>query len=159
MKSTRILICAALMLPLASCVQYYHQPAPGTTATATLVNTSSGHDAFKASVFKVEKINGKLSTESPMKTPYGGGPVVRMGESKVMIAANQPAVVELYAYDHFAAEGAGLFYAIGGKISKSASETITFTPKANAVYVVKGQLGKESSSVWLEDQATGKHVK
>jgi hypothetical protein len=158
MKVVRFALAAVTALPLASCMNFYELPA-GTAATATLVNTSKVHDSFKASVFQVETINGKASLASPMLTPRGGGPVVTTGESEVVVPANQPVEVTLSASDQFAADGAALLYSLGGKVAKPATETIRFTPKAYATYVVKGQLGKESSSVWLEDNATGRRVR
>lgn len=159
MKSIRFVFATAAVLPLASCVNPYYEVPAGTTATATLINTSQSHDSFKASVFKVDTINGRTSLATPMLTPRGGGPVVTTGGSEVQIPANQPVTVKLTAADQFAADGPALLYSLGGNVSKTATETFTFTPKARAVYVVKGHLDKESSSVWLEDRATGRRVK
>jgi len=159
MKSLRFVFAAAAVLPLASCVSPFYEVPAGTAATATVINTSHAHDSFKASVFKVDTINGRTSLATPMLTPRGGGPVVTTGDSEVQVPANQPITVKLSAADQFAADGTALMYSLGGNVSKTATETLTFTPKARAVYVVKGQLGKESSSVWLEDRATGRRVR
>lgn len=116
------------------------------------------HDAFKSSVFEVEKINGKRVLASTMQTPRGGGPVVTMGESTFLVPAGQSLAMELSAHDRFASDGAGLAYAFGGNIAKPATATLNFAPKAGATYVVKGTLGKENSAVWLEDAKTGRKV-
>jgi len=157
MKSFRFVFPAVLALALPSCVSYYNLPKDYTGPTATIRNTGAAQDAFKASVFEVAKIDGKLSQGTTMQTPYGGGPVVQMGESQVKVVAGQPMQVELAGYDRFAADGAALMYSLGGNVSKTAKATVTFSPKANATYVVKGQLGKQASSVWLEDEK-GKRV-
>lgn len=157
MKFHRFVFPAALALALPSCVSYYNLPKGYTGATATIRNTGTAHDAFKSTVFEVAKIDGKLSNASAMQTPRGGGPVVQMGNSQVKVPAGQPLQIELSGHDQFAADGPALIYAMGGKVAKPAKATVTLTPKANATYVVKGQLAKEGSSVWLED-ANGKRV-
>lgn len=139
-------------------MNFYELPA-GTMARARILNTSTQHDSFKASVFKVDTINGKTSLASPMQTPRGGGPVMQTGESQVEIPANQPVTVTLSATDQFAADGPALLYSLGGNVAKPAKETLTFTPKERTTYVVKGQLSKDGSSVWLEDQASGRRVR
>jgi hypothetical protein len=157
MNTFRLALPAVFALALPSCVSYYNLPKDYTGPTATIRNTGAAHDAFKASVFEVAKIDGKLSNASAMQTPYGGGPVVQMGTSEVKVVAGQPLQVELSGHDQFAADGPALMYALGGNVAKPAKSTVTFNPKANATYVVKGQLGKQGSTVWLED-ANGKRV-
>lgn len=147
-----------LALSLPSCVQYYQAPQPGSGPTATIRNTGMAHDAFKSSVFEVEKIDGRTVLASAMQTPRGGGPVVAMGESLVPVQAGRPLLLELSAHDRFAADGAALAYAFGGNTAKPATRTLTFTPKPDATYVVKGTLSKENSAVWLEDARTGKRI-
>ncbi|MEK7950977.1 hypothetical protein [Luteolibacter soli] len=158
MTSCRFALPAVLALMLPSCVSYYNLPKGYTGPTATIRNSGSAQDAFKATVFEVAKIDGKLSNSSAMQTPRGGGPVVQMGESQVKVAAGQPLQVELSGHDQFAADGAALMYSFGGNVAKPAKATVNFTPKANATYVVKGQLAKQGSAVWLEDAASGKRV-
>lgn len=158
MKYPNFFAAGLLALSLPSCVQYYEPPAAGSGPTATIRNTGMAHDAFKSSVFEVEKINGKTVLASTMQTPRGGGPVVAMGESTVPVPAGQPLQLELSAHDRFAADGAALAYAFGGNVAKPATRSLTFTPKANATYVVKGKLAKEGSSVWLEDEKSGKQI-
>ncbi|MEM9238072.1 MAG: hypothetical protein AAGB14_14970 [Verrucomicrobiota bacterium] len=155
MKLNHLLAIAPALL-FSSCVQYYSLPEDYAGPTATIVNRGEAHDAFKSSVFRVAEIDGKQVTSTPMKTPYGGGPVVTMGESSVVVPAGSPIEVKLSAGDRFAADGAALMYGLSGNVSKSAAETFTFTPKANATYLVDGQLGKDRSSVWMKDQASGR---
>ncbi|MGB6223072.1 hypothetical protein [Haloferula sp.] len=155
MIHAKLLSVAALAGLFSSCANNYSLPKDYTGPTATIQNTGTAQDAFKASVFRVSKVEGKNSLSSPMRTPYGGGPGVMIGESKVQIPAGQPIQLTLSAHDHFAADGAALVYTFGGNVAKTATETFTFTPKANATYLVNGQLGKESSSVWMNDAASG----
>jgi hypothetical protein len=158
MKSLRYLFAVFIAVSLPSCVQYYQPPQVGSGPTATIRNTGMAHDAFKSSVYEVEKIDGKTVLASAMQTPRGGGPVVTMGESSFPVPAGQPLQMELSAHDRFAADGAALAYAFGGNTTKPATRTLTFTPKPGATYVVKGRLSKEDSAVWLEDAKTGKQV-
>ena len=158
MNSCRLALAAALAISLPSCVSYYNLPKDYTGPTATIRNSGTAQDAFKSTVFEVAKIDGKLSNASAMQTPRGGGPVVQMGDSQVKVPAGQPLQVDLSGHDQFAADGPALVYALGGNVAKPAKASVTFTPKANATYVVKGQLAKQGSSVWLEDAANGKRV-
>ena len=156
----RLLLSSSLLLTclLPSCVQYYRLPEGYTGPTARIINTGEAQDAFKSSVFQVSKIDGKIVPTSPMQTPYGGGPVVTMGDSSVEVPANQPTQIEITGGDRFAADGAALAYGLSGNVSKTATETFTFTPKRNATYVVRGQLGKQASQVWMEDKSTGRRL-
>jgi len=158
MNGSNWIAAGLLALSLPSCVQYYQPPQPGSGPTATIRNTGMAHDAFKSSVFEVEKIDGKTVLASTMQTPRGGGPVVTMGESSVPVPAGQPLQLELSAHDRFAADGAALAYAFGGNTTRPATRNLTLTPKAGATYVVKGRLSKESSAVWLEDEKSGKRI-
>ena len=45
---------------------------------------------------------------------------------------------------------AGTFFSVDG--------VVDFTPLAGGKYVVKGELKKEGSSVWIEDETTGRVV-
>ena len=45
---------------------------------------------------------------------------------------------------------AGTFYSVEG--------VVNFTPRPDGKYIVKGELGKAKSSVWIEDVDTGKPV-
>ena len=155
MIPSKLLSVTALAVSFSSCSFNYSLPKDYTGPTATIYNAGTAQDAFKATVFRVSKVDGKNSLSSPMRTPYGGGPGIMIGESKIQVPAGQPIQLTLSAYDDFAADGAALAYTLGGNVSKTATETVIFTPKANANYSVRGMLGKEFSSVWMEDMATG----
>lgn len=152
----RITTVAAFAVLLPGCVSYYRLPEDYSGPTATIENTGKAHDAFKASVFKVSEIDGKLVTASPMQTPYGGGPTVMMGGSSVTIPAGRPLQLKITGGDQFAADGPALIYSMGGNVSKTATETFTFTPEADRIYQVRGELGKKASSVWMEDTKSGR---
>ena len=47
-------------------------------------------------------------------------------------------------------QAAGTFYSVEG--------TVEFSPQPGGQYLVKGELGKEASSVWIEDAYTGQLV-
>ena len=49
-----------------------------------------------------------------------------------------------------ASQMAGTFFSVEG--------VVDFTPRPDGNYVVKGELKKEKSSVWIEDVETGKPV-
>lgn len=143
-----------LLLPavfLSSCVSYYRLPEGYSGPTATIENSGSKHDAFKASTFELIEINGKPVRSTTIQTPPGAGPVVQVGGSWVKVPAGQPISLKIAGRDRFAADGPALLYSLGGNVSKSASETLSFTPEAGHAYVVRGELGETASSVWLED--------
>lgn len=156
MKSALVPLFLALLLP--SCVSYYSLPDGYTGPTATIKDTASKTGAVKAEAFQVTKIEGETEGNSPLATPYGGGMVVTLRDSSRRVPAGSPITLTISGGDIYAADGAALFNMISGNMKKSVSGDVVFTPKANGVYKVTGFAGKQSSSVWIEEESSGRVV-
>jgi hypothetical protein len=126
--------------------------------TATVKDTASKTGMTKAEAFQVAKINGLIDTTSPMATPYGGGIGVSLKESKRTIPAGKPITITLTGGNIYAADGAALADMVSGNAKKAVTGDVVFTPKSNGVYKVNGVAGKDSSTVWIEEEATRKVV-
>lgn len=153
------LLALPLCFFLSNCVgPSYKIPAGYTGPMATLKNSGSAVSAVRAEIFNVYKIDGLHSNaKSPMATPYGGGPFVTLRESYTEIPAKK-VIVNIVGHDLYAADGMALLGKLSGAERKPVSGDVELNPKPNGVYVVRGLLGKQSSSVWIEDAATGKPV-
>lgn len=60
--------------------------------------------------------------------------------------------------DAYAADGVAIAEKLSGAERKVVQGEVRLIPKPNATYVVKGQLGKKSSSIWIEDSTNGEIV-
>jgi hypothetical protein len=69
---------------------------------------------------------------------------VKISPMKLKIRASHATGAPIHA---IASQMAGTFFSIEGEVD--------FSPQPNTTYVVKGNLKKEKSSVWLENAATG----
>ena len=147
---------AALCVSLSSCVSYYELPEAYNGPVATIRSTSNSKNTVSIESFEVSQINGVLVQGGTQGTAYGAGMAASTKEHSVDLPANQPVTVQLTGRDSFAADGAALFSALSGGTSKTVTGEFQFTPKAQT-YTVTGQLGKEASTVWLED-ARGRKV-
>ncbi len=149
---------AVLAVSLSGCVSTYKIPAGSTGPTARLKDTATQTGSMKAEAFQVSKINGLRDTMSPMATPYGGGMSVSLKESSRAIPAGSPITVTLSGGNIYAADGAALADMMSGNAKKSVVGDVVFIPKANGVYKVCGNAGKDSSSIWIEEEGTRKIV-
>ncbi|MDQ8191774.1 hypothetical protein [Roseibacillus persicicus] len=143
---------------LSNCVSYYRLPDGYTGPRATVKDTATQVTPLKAEIFRVQKINGETDGNTPMATPYGGGMGVVLRSSQREIPAGEPITLTIGGGDSYAADGAALIDSMAGKRRKSVSGDIIFIPKADKTYVVKGTTGKDSSSVWLEEEGTQRLV-
>jgi len=148
----------ALAVSLSSCVSSYNLPEGYTGPTAIIKDSATITGSTKAEAFQVSKIDGQLDRTTPMATPYGGGMVVTLQESKRTIPAGKPITVTIAGGNIYAADGAALADMISGNSKKHVHGDVVFTPKSNKVYRVNGVAGKQSSSVWIEDERSGKIV-
>ena len=72
---------------------------------------------------------------------------VKAAPMKVTLEASHATGAPIAA---IASQMAGTFFSVRG--------VVDFTPRPDGKYVVKGELKKEKSSVWIEDLETGKPV-
>ena len=152
------LVSLVIVASLSSCVTTYKIPESYTGSTAVIKDTAIKTGMTKAEAFQVSKIEGQFDATSPMATPYGGGMVVSLKESKRTIPAGKPITLTITGGNIYAADGAALADKMSGNAKKLVTGDVVFTPKPNGSYKVNGIAGKESSSVWIEDGSIGKIV-
>jgi len=108
----------------------------------------------RADFFYVSKIDGKRIRTSVGQT---AGTSSGLAFKPAVIDRQVPArkvTVTIEGKTHFAAPIQEL---TGGKTYPVSGE-VTFTPRPNGVYVVRGKLRKGGSSVWIENAKTGRAV-
>lgn len=159
MKTFFLTSLSLVSLCLSACVGPAYQLPPGYNGPlATIKNSGKELSPLKAEVFNVYKIDGCYShLKSPMATPYGGGPFVTLQTSEAQIPARKTQI-EIVGRDAYAADGVAIMDKIAGGERKTVSGTVELTPKPGGTYIVRGQLDKATSQVWIEDAATGKVV-
>lgn len=142
--------CASLPEPLA---KEYDGP------SAKLLDTWQNSDGAKAEFFAVLQVDGTPVANALSNTraaSYGkGSRLIPMGH--VRFVAVRPMRLHLIGTHvtampiHEAASRiAGTFHEVEGVVS--------FEPKPNVSYAVRGKLSRTGSSVWIEDQGTGEVV-
>ncbi len=139
-----------LLVALSGCVSP-SMPVPKGYAgpVATIRDTSTNVSGTKVRFFELAKVDGRAVTTSSGETArvnYGRG----FAMSPEIMARFVPAtkcVLRLQGVTHVAAP----ILAFGGGMYHVEGE-VTVTLKPDATYLVKGELAKEYSAVWLEDE-------
>jgi hypothetical protein len=156
---SRALALLGLLLALTGCATYQPVPQGYTGPTASVRDSGFSEDGTKAQMFALMEIDGnRLSNAfgasaiasqgrgSSLTTVYPER-AVQIRPMKVMLRGSHATGAPIHA---MASQMAGTFFSVEG--------TVTFAPTANGKYVVKGELKKEKSSVWIEDAETGQAV-
>jgi hypothetical protein len=151
------LICCISML--AGCASFEPVPKGYTGPTATVRDSGFSEDGTKAQLFALMEVDGNRvgnAFAASANASYGRGASlttvypsrqVQVKPMKVLLRASHATGAPIHA---MASQMAGTFFSVEGSVD--------FTPKADGRYVVKGELNKERSSVWIEDEATGQAV-
>jgi hypothetical protein len=143
---------AAALLFLAACATH-HNPVPDgyTGPVATLIDTGTTEDGSRARIFYVESIddiridNARSATR---RSSYGTGMSLHMRthERQIPVRAMKLKLIGSHVVaapiHEIASRAAGTFFEVEG--------VIEFTPQPGATYLVRGDLKKQGSSVWLE---------
>lgn len=152
MRYLAILLTLGTLL-LSGCVTYAPTlPAGYTGPRATIRDTSLTHGASKVEFFIVDKVNGSDVEDSATKTRIanqGRGFMMTPENVQHEVPAGRPITLDIRARTSYAAPILELtmpVYEVKGQI--------TFTPEADRIYAVKGQLGEDYSAVWVEDTTT-----
>jgi hypothetical protein len=144
---------------LSGCATYVPVSADYKGATAYISDSSAIESSTRIKLFFVLAVEGKEIHNSSGATksanfgrgfsivPSSAGRYVEARPQKLTLKATHAMGAPIH---EFAAIAAGTFYSVQGAIG--------FTPKSGGKYVVKGELTKESSSVWIEDVASGEVV-
>jgi hypothetical protein len=147
--------------------QYPVAPAPAgmtsvtvtTVAVATIEDSGFVEDDTTAQFFVVKSVDGKSVPNSLRETAAASrgtgfnqnavftGREIPAKPTKLTLRGTHRAGAPIL---EIASRADGTFFSVEGDVQ--------FTPVAGGRYVVKGELRKEGSSVWLEDAATGKVV-
>jgi hypothetical protein len=156
---SRTLALLGFLLALAGCATYQPVPQGYTGPTASVRDSGFSEDGTKAQMFALMEIDGnRLSNAfvasaiasrgrgASLTTVYSERSV-QVRPMQVMLRGSHATGAPIHA---MASQMAGTFFSVEG--------AVTFTPTANGKYVVKGELKKEKSSVWIEDAETGQAV-
>jgi hypothetical protein len=149
----------ATTLALTACAAYEPVPKEYTGATATLRDSGYSEDDTKAQLFAAMEVDG-----NPIRNAFGATANASQGRGasistvlpsrKVKAAPMKVAIKGSHATGApIAAIGsqlAGTFFAVDG--------VVDFSPSPDGIYIVRGELKKGKSSVWIEDSETGKAV-
>jgi hypothetical protein len=159
MKFTISTVVVAFSLLASGCATFEPVSKEYTGQTATLKDSGFSEDVSKAQLFAAVEIDGNrvmnafwasanasqgrgnsLSTVFPERK-------VKAAPMKVTLKGSHATGAPIAA---IASQMAGTFFSVEG--------VVDFTPKPDGKYVVKGELKKEKSTVWIEDLETGKPV-
>ena len=155
----RLLFSVLLALPLVGCATYKPVPEGYTGPIATVADSGFTEDGTKAQLFVLSEVDGnriRTSFEASANASYGKGFSLTTVFVKREVPA-KPMKVKLLASHTTGAPIQALFSQVAGTFF-SVEGTVDFNPQPNGSYVVKGELKKEGSAVWIEDANTNQPV-
>lgn len=152
----RFAAAVLLTLALAGCASYQPVPEGYAGATATVRDTGTTEDMTKARLFGMVEVDGNRIMNTfwaSANASHGRGAslfqvyperTVQAKPMKVLLRGSHATGAPIHA---MASQLAGTFFSVEGQVD--------FTPKPGGRYAVKGDLTKEKSTVWIEDEETG----
>ena len=149
----------AACLALAGCATYQPVPAGYGGPVVTVTDSVISEDNSKAQFFVLEEVDGH-----PIETSFGATAQASRGRGfalSLRLIERQlpvrPVKVKLYAGHTTGAPIHAVFSQLAGTFF-SVEGIVDFSPALEHHYVVKGELKKQGSSVWIEDAETGQLV-
>ncbi|MEO7886765.1 MAG: hypothetical protein ABI893_07295 [Polaromonas sp.] len=151
----KLIAPAFFLVALSGCASYKPVPEGYTGPVATVSDSGFAEDSRKAQLFVIDGVDGNRIANSfgaSAGASYGRGFALTTSiverqvpakPMKVALRASHTTAAPIHA---IASQMAGTFFSVEG--------VVDFTPQPNGKYVVKGELKKESSSVWIEDAET-----
>jgi hypothetical protein len=149
-----------LLLFLSGCATTYLPiPADYKGPTAYVVDSASSEDSTRARLFYLVSIEGNVIPNAGGATysdnqgrgfrisPSTVGRRIQARPQKVVLRGTHAMGAPIH---ELGARAAGTFFSVSGEIE--------FSPEPDGQYVVKGELKKEGSSVWIEDANSGRVV-
>ncbi|MGQ0711712.1 MAG: hypothetical protein ACT4NV_18410 [Rhodoferax sp.] len=139
--------------------QYQPVPEGYSGPTATIRDSGFAEDSTKAQMFAVVEIDGERVMNAfwaSAQRSHGQGPMlsteyperkVKAVPQRLTLSGSHATGAPIHA---MASQLLGTFFSVEG--------VVEFTPQPNGVYVVKGELSKAKSSVWIEDAQTGQRL-
>lgn len=156
MRRILVLILAASLF---GCATYKPVPDGYTGPLASITDSGHSEDGSKAQLFALTHVDDNQIMNSfwaSANASYGKGFALSLVISdrqipakpmKATLKASHTTAAPIHA---MASKLAGTFFSVEG--------TVDFSPRPNGKYVVKGELIKEGSKVWIEDVETGQAV-
>lgn len=152
-------VFVVIALLLHGCATYKPVPEGYTGKVAVIADSGFTEGGTKAQIFALMEVDGNAIQNSfgasagasqnqgfALRTRFVSRPVPAT-PMKVKIKGSHATGAPIHA---IFSQAAGTFFSVVG--------VVDFTPAPGGSYIVKGQLRKEGSSVWIEDNATGKPV-
>ena len=153
MKKLVLLLSAGL---LASCASTPLVPPDYKGPIATIQETATRVDSGKAKMFFVSKVDGNYvadnSSSRSFRASYGHGNNLTIIDTPYHITA-QSHVFKIVGSHVWAMDGRAFL-----ESDLSVSGEVNFSPVAGRTYLVNGSLSEQESTVWIEDQSTGKVI-
>ena len=152
MKRTLQLIIVGIVVHLSGCASYKPVPEGYAGPVATIMDTGRTEDGTKARIFYVASIDGNTIENArsvSRSSSYGTGMSLNMRttQREVPIRPMRLKLVGTHVVaapiHELASRAVGTFFEVEGEIN--------FTPEAGATYLIKGDLQKQASSVWIEE--------
>lgn len=158
-KTPGVFVSLAIALLLHGCATY--KPVPEGYAGPVAIVSDSGfsEDGTKAQIFALIEVDGHTIQNSfgasasasygqgfALTTRYVSRPVPAT-PMKVTLKGSHTTAAPIQA---IFSQAAGTFFSVEG--------TVDFAPASGGNYVVKGELKKDGSSVWIQDANTGQPV-
>jgi hypothetical protein len=140
---------------LSGCATFNPLPEGYSGATATLADSFIQEDGTKGQFYAIEAYNGNNINNAIIETreaSYGHGLSLYARGAQRLIPAKpfRAKIVGTHQtgapIHEITSRLAGTFFSVEGEID--------FSPAPGGIYTVKGQLSKEISAVWIEDDAT-----
>ena len=149
----RLIISTLLFFTLSGCAAFFNPvPENYTGPIATILDSGFAENTFKAQFFVLTAIDGNLvdnSIRASRQASYGQGLVLtpKFLSRKIPAKAMK---IRLTGTHMTGAPIHGIFSKASGEFF-SVEGDIDFTPVEGESYIIKGELKKESSSVWIEN--------
>lgn len=152
----RIFIAALASLAFSGCVSFY-QPIPENYdgPVSTIKSSATHYSQSKADLFYLSKLNGNQlysSMNATRDATYGHGfrLITKLVDIDVPSVSSVFSIVGRTEYAAPIQALTGTVYQVKGDVQ--------FLPEPDVSYVVKGKLGEQNSSVWIENESTGEIV-
>jgi len=155
----RQLLALVMATALSGCATYNPIPEGYTGPVATVTDSGGAEDGSKAKLFALMDIDGNRIMNSfwaSANASHGRGFALTVVISerqvpakpmKAMLKASHTTAAPIHA---IASRMAGTFFSVEG--------VVDFSPRSGGRYVVRGELNKGGSTVWIEDAETGQPV-
>lgn len=148
--------CLLVALALHGCATYKPVPEGYTGPVATVADSGIPGDGSKSQIFGLVEVDGKaidtsFSASGPERSLWRSTLATRFISRSVPATPMKVKLVgshiTLAPIQAIASQMAGTFFSVSG--------TVDFRPVPGGNYIVKGELKKGASSIWIEDRATG----